>query len=143
MTSTASNVTSPPVAVRCSDAERERTSAAVQAAIGEGRLSIDEVEQRLTEIYAARYRHELDAITSDLPPADQASSWGTVFTLARRQLIDDASALLSRGADLSHRRKLALILIAVTVVLLVATTLMLVAQGIVADGPEIHEFGRG
>lgn len=54
-------------AVRCSDAERERTAAALHQAVGEGRLSLSEVEERTTAIYAARYRHELDAVVADLP----------------------------------------------------------------------------
>jgi hypothetical protein len=132
----------PPGAVRCSDAEREQTIAAVHAAVGEGRLSIDEVEQRLTAIYAARYRHELVAFTSDLPAAEAPSSWATVFTLARRQLVDDASALLSRSATLSRRRKLTLILIAAAMVLLFVMMLGFAVQGIAGGGPEFHEFGR-
>ncbi len=60
--------------VRASDAERERTAETLHAAAGEGRLSLEELEERLTAAYAARYRHELPALTADLPAATSGSA---------------------------------------------------------------------
>jgi hypothetical protein len=48
-------------ALRCSDADRERTAAALHRAAGEGRLSMDETEERLAQVFAARHYDELDA----------------------------------------------------------------------------------
>ncbi|WIX76755.1 DUF1707 domain-containing protein [Amycolatopsis carbonis] len=53
--------------IRCSDAERETAATALHAAVGDGRLSLAEVEERTATIYAARFRHELDTILADLP----------------------------------------------------------------------------
>lgn len=53
--------------VRASDAERERVAKIVSDAAGEGRLTLEEAEQRLELIYATTFRHELDQHVADLP----------------------------------------------------------------------------
>jgi hypothetical protein len=53
--------------VRASDAEREAVVRVVQQAGADGRLTLSETEERLTGIYAARFRHELIPFTADLP----------------------------------------------------------------------------
>ncbi|TCO65455.1 DUF1707 SHOCT-like domain-containing protein [Actinocrispum wychmicini] len=53
--------------VLASDAERHEVASTVQTAGGEGRLTLTETEERLAAVYAARYRHELTELTSDLP----------------------------------------------------------------------------
>ncbi|WP_063746615.1 DUF1707 SHOCT-like domain-containing protein [Catenuloplanes japonicus] len=53
--------------IRTSDAEREQTAEILRAAMGEGRLPLDEGEQRMTAVYAAVYRDELAPLTEDLP----------------------------------------------------------------------------
>ncbi|KDN18234.1 DUF1707 SHOCT-like domain-containing protein [Amycolatopsis rifamycinica] len=59
--------------IRATDAERERVAAAVQTAGSEGRLTLDEVEERLTHVYAAKFTDELASLTADLPrPAPPA-----------------------------------------------------------------------
>jgi len=57
--------------VRASDAEREKVVTAVQKAGADGRLTLDEVEERLTAVYATRYRDELVQYTADLPSERQ------------------------------------------------------------------------
>jgi fatty acid desaturase len=60
--------------VLASDAERAEAATIVQTAGGEGRLTLTETEERLTSVYAARYRQELAQITRDLPrPAPPAA----------------------------------------------------------------------
>ena len=134
----------PPGALRCSDAERERTSSALHVAAGEGRLSLDEVEERLAKIYTARYRHELDAITGDLPStAEIATGWHSIVTMVRRQLADDVSALTGRGiTGVSQRRRLVLAFAVLTMLLFFATTLMLALHGMAAEAPEQPGFSR-
>jgi len=61
------NQTTTTEGVRASDAERERVAKMVGDAAGEGRLTLDEAEERLARIYAARFRHELDTHVADLP----------------------------------------------------------------------------
>jgi hypothetical protein len=122
-------------AVRCSDAERERTAAALHQAVGEGRLSLAEVEERTTVIYAARYRHELDAVVADLPAAEAAAApgWRPVFTGLGRQVTAELMSLTAA------RRKM--VLIALVVLVLVAG-LMLAVHGITDDGHGPHALGR-
>jgi hypothetical protein len=60
--------------VRASDAERERVAAVVQAAVGSGRLTTDEAAERLTALYATRFRHELGPLIADLPVDEDQQS---------------------------------------------------------------------
>ncbi|WP_069172969.1 DUF1707 SHOCT-like domain-containing protein [Streptomyces griseus] len=53
--------------MRASDAERERVAETLQDAVAEGRLEMDEFEQRLDAAYAARTHGELEPLVSDLP----------------------------------------------------------------------------
>jgi hypothetical protein len=53
--------------LRASDAEREHTASALGDAAAEGRLTLEELTERLDAAYAARSRSELDALTGDLP----------------------------------------------------------------------------
>lgn len=53
--------------IRAADAERERVATAVQTAGSEGRLTLEEVEERLTHVYGAKFTDELAALTADLP----------------------------------------------------------------------------
>ena len=52
---------------RVSDADRESTTELLRQATGEGRLGFDEMETRVSAVYAAKTRGELDVLTADLP----------------------------------------------------------------------------
>ena len=54
--------------LRASDAEREQTVNSLRAAAGEGRLSVEELDERTAAAYAAKTRGELAALCADLPP---------------------------------------------------------------------------
>jgi len=54
---------------RASDAEREAVVARLRDAAGEGRLTVEELDERIDAAYAARTRDELDPLTADLPDA--------------------------------------------------------------------------
>jgi hypothetical protein len=56
---------SPPI--RASDAEREQVAHILRTAMGEGRLTLDEGEERLAAAYRAVYRDDLAPLTADLP----------------------------------------------------------------------------
>jgi Domain of unknown function (DUF1707) len=56
-----------PNRLRTSDAEREQVATILRAAMTEGRLSLEEGEERLGACYAAKYRDELLPLTADLP----------------------------------------------------------------------------
>jgi hypothetical protein len=53
--------------VRTSDPEREQVAEILRAAAAEGRLTLEESDERLARAYAAKYRDELAPLTADLP----------------------------------------------------------------------------
>jgi hypothetical protein len=54
---------------RASDAEREATVVQLREAAAEGRLTVEELTERLDAAYAASTRAELEPLTADLPVA--------------------------------------------------------------------------
>lgn len=72
--------------VRASDAERERVADRLRSAAADGRLSLEEGDERLAALYAMKFRDELPSLTRDLPgdagdePQDgfwgRAGGWG-------------------------------------------------------------------
>ena len=53
--------------LRASDGDRERVAEQLRLAAGEGRLSADELEERLERAFAALTAGELEPLTADLP----------------------------------------------------------------------------
>jgi hypothetical protein len=53
--------------LRASDAERERVAERLRTAGGEGRLTAEELEERLGRAFSARTEAELEPLTADLP----------------------------------------------------------------------------
>ncbi|MQA61550.1 MAG: DUF1707 domain-containing protein [Actinophytocola sp.] len=56
-----------PPSLRASDADRERVATVLHRAMAEGRITMIELEDRLSSVYAARTLDELEPITADLP----------------------------------------------------------------------------
>jgi uncharacterized protein DUF1707 len=54
--------------LRASDADRERAADLLRRAGGDGRLTVDELGERLDAAYAARTQSELDRLTADVVP---------------------------------------------------------------------------
>ncbi|SEF03185.1 DUF1707 domain-containing protein [Streptomyces sp. Ag109_O5-10] len=72
--------------LRASDADRERVAEILRDALAEGRLDMEEFEERLEATYRARTYGELTPITRDLPaapavsltkPASPSGSWAS------------------------------------------------------------------
>lgn len=59
-------------AIRASDRDREAVAARLNAAAGDGTLTLPEFSERLDRTYAARTRGELAPLTADLPAPDPA-----------------------------------------------------------------------
>ncbi|MBO0843508.1 MAG: DUF1707 and DUF2154 domain-containing protein [Nocardioides sp.] len=57
--------------LRISDADRHKVAEFLREAAGEGRLEIDELEERIEATYKAKTYADLVPITADLPLADQ------------------------------------------------------------------------
>lgn len=78
-----------PDRLRASDADREQVAGILHTAMGEGRLTVAEVDDRLRQVYAARTIGELRPITRDLPghelafPEPQAPVAGRVGVPSR------------------------------------------------------------
>jgi hypothetical protein len=58
--------------LRASDADRERVADQLREASGEGRLTLDELDERLNHCYAAKTVAELAELTVDIVPGQQA-----------------------------------------------------------------------
>jgi hypothetical protein len=76
--------------IRASDADRDRTAAALREHLAAGRLTTEEFDERLDKVYAAKTLGELDDLMADLPrtgleqPADVSlhspawrAAWGS------------------------------------------------------------------
>jgi hypothetical protein len=60
-------VTSGPLDLRVSDADREKVAERLRQAGGEGRLTIEELDERVEAAYNARTGNDLAKLTEDLP----------------------------------------------------------------------------
>jgi hypothetical protein len=65
-----------PSGLRVSDADRESVATSLREHYADGRLSLEEFQQRLDATFAARTDHDLHRITNDLPhPTAFAPTW--------------------------------------------------------------------
>jgi Domain of unknown function (DUF1707)/Cell wall-active antibiotics response 4TMS YvqF len=60
--------------MRVSDGDREQAAEVLREAAGQGRISFDELDERLEAAYAAKTYADLATVTRDLPQAAQALS---------------------------------------------------------------------
>lgn len=65
-----------PRGIRISDADREKAAQRLHQALGEGRITLSELEERLALVYAARYEADLYPPLADLPGADVVAGAG-------------------------------------------------------------------
>src|SRR5262249_30534678 len=63
--------------LRASDADREHTAELLRQAAGGGRLDVDELEERLSAVYATRTQRELDALVADVVVPEHRQRHGT------------------------------------------------------------------
>lgn len=88
--------------LRVSDADRHAVADILREAAGEGRLDIDELEERLDETYKAKTYADLEPITQDLPVAGRApvmpatpAAGAVPVVYSEGDASDSASAFLS------------------------------------------------
>lgn len=131
--------TTAPEGVRCSDAEREQVRAVLYAAAGEGRLTMAEVEERLGRLEELRYRHELAALTTDLPADEQRTpvGWRQIVTAVGTALAAELAVLRGRTPEPTPGRRRVLLLITVLIGLLIAGAI--VASAVHGFGPDGFE----
>src|SRR5919205_1057067 len=63
-----------PRELRASDHDRDRVAEVLRQAAGDGRLTLEELDERLSAVYAAKTYGELEPITRDLPIGTQSSA---------------------------------------------------------------------
>lgn len=63
-------------ALRASDAEREQVVDILRRAAGDGRIDVDELDQRLPLVYSTRTKAELDRLTADVVAAPTSAPTG-------------------------------------------------------------------
>jgi TM2 domain-containing membrane protein YozV len=79
-----------PSHMRSTDAERETVAAMIRAAVVDGRLRLDEIDERLDVVYTARTHGELAEVIADIvpPPAPPAARWPSYATEATSRVSD-------------------------------------------------------
>lgn len=64
------------VSLRCADADRERVASVLRDHYAEGRLDLDEYQERTDAVYAAKTFGDLEPLTADLPALERAEAAG-------------------------------------------------------------------
>lgn len=91
-----------PAQLRISDADRNRVAEMLREAAGEGRLDLDELDQRLEATYAAKTYGDLVPITLDLPAHPSTAAHAPVV---RRETLPAAATYRSSVALMSETRR--------------------------------------
>jgi hypothetical protein len=86
--------------MRASDADRDRVIDVLRVAVGEGRLTPDEFEERMQAVLSARTFGELASFTADLPPASARP--GHYVPTVAAALSDGETLISRRGGSISH-----------------------------------------
>jgi hypothetical protein len=73
---------SEPKDLRASDRDRDRTAEILREAAGEGRLGMDELDERLNAVYAAKTYADLEPAIHDLPHSETAPTSAPVVAPA-------------------------------------------------------------
>ena len=87
--------------LRASDADRERVAERLREHVGAGRLSMDELSERLETVFAARTLGELEPPLADLPSTERRhrdSSFAFAPTLALVALLVTVWVVTGAGA---------------------------------------------
>ncbi len=70
-------------ALRATDHDRDAAAAVVQEAHGDGRLDLEELDERLGRIYTSKTKAELEVVTADLVPAGHGGASDTLVLRGR------------------------------------------------------------
>lgn len=123
--------------IRASDEERAQVVAALNRAGGEGRLSLEEVDQRIADAYTARFREQLGPLTADLPvPAASgtATGWLAVWHGVLRQSRATLLGATPDARDVPTRRQHVLGALAVLAILVWLAVWVLIGFGVAVIG---------
>jgi Domain of unknown function (DUF1707). len=70
--------------LRASDADRDAVTERLRVAAGQGRITLEELEERLEGVYAAKTYADLDRLVEDLPPPEGAEYGAPPLVLENR-----------------------------------------------------------
>ena len=131
-----------PQGMRASDADRHTVERLLQNALGAGMLTLDETEERMAAVRAARYRGELAPLTADLAVDEldgQAGDPGGWWARARGTALLWMAAMVALWRGASTRQRVAVgsaLVVAVLLVGFVLTTgLEMAFSGEEFEGP--------
>jgi Domain of unknown function (DUF1707) len=94
---------SDPSRLRASDAEREEAAGDLRDHYAAGRITADELSERLDGVYAAQTGAELAGLRVDLPELHPVRRSDPRRVLARRRLYQDAARHLARREEHAAR----------------------------------------
>lgn len=101
----------PRASMRCADADRERVAGVLREAAAAGRITLEELDERLDAAFAARTYGDLEPLTADLPEQEGnteplAPTAGAEPEEASRPLVLKSSAgtIVRRGEWVAPRR---------------------------------------
>lgn len=136
---TTEHPTSAAPSIRASDADRETISTVLHQAAAAGMLTLAEVDERLASLYTARFRHELDALTDDLPAEVTSTSAGYTGATVRDSLRAVGVAVLGLILALaSIARRHPRITATIGLVLVAALVVLMAFGGPETGGHELH-----
>ena len=123
----------PSTSPRASDAERADTVARLHEALGAGRLDLAETDERVAAAYAARHRHELADLLTDLPAGDttftDAPRWNALWTLVVWRLRTTVTGVAGPRPSAAQHRTAALLTVLAVVWFVVCAVLGALAVG--------------
>jgi Domain of unknown function (DUF1707) len=116
-------------------ADRERTVGTLRAGFAEGRLSQDELDERVARAYAARTYADLWALTADLPIGPYPVGYGPpVVAWPARVMAPDGGVVVPDGAEASNWQSAAALLITALVIFTLAALVTAIVTAHVQPG---------
>jgi hypothetical protein len=101
-------ITDPDPNLRAADADRERVAERLRESHAEGRLDLDELQERLERCYEAKALGELRELVSDLPPQDpeeaqrRSSGWFRLWRWRMAPLVPILFGVIVISAVVGH-----------------------------------------
>jgi hypothetical protein len=83
--------------LRASDADREATVGRLRVAAMEGRLDADELAERVSQAYRAKWCHDLEGLTADVTPSPVVAPRGVPMVRRSRSVNGFAIASVALG----------------------------------------------
>jgi len=116
-------------------ADRERTVGTLRAGFAEGRLSQDELDERVARAYAARTYADLWALTADLPAGPYPFGPGSpVAAWPAQVMAPDGAVVVPDGAEASNWQSAAALLITALVIFTLAALVTAIVTAHVQPG---------